>query len=323
MDLATRAPGPFVYEAKRIYASLKHDPVLNEYDVVWVTTPPHELQLVGFWLAEYHGIPYVMDLRDPWGESTRIRWLSRGQRRNALSWYERCVLRASALVTNTPQHLHLVKDNCPPSVRSKVFLVPNGYFSADFRRLSLNATAKVTVPLLAYAGGLYGGEVERALGILHEVASERGTPIDVKIIGASTGKYPFHYCGRVPPSEVAAQILAATWLFLYMPESAASGPVMSLKAYQYARSGRPVLYMGPKNETYEYLAKRTVVVRLEDPAMALEALFRVGERTAAGNHAELDDSDSWEARLPEIERILAMAVSCNGSAANGERGWPD
>lgn len=309
LDLLTAAPGPFIYEARRMRRQVAEDFASRDYDVVWVTTPPQELQLVGYWLSSRYGIPYVMDLRDPWGESTRLRWVSPLHKRLAQRAYVRCLEQAAAVVANTPQHFDLIRRWHGSRVEGKLHLVPNGYFEEDFAAIVPNGSSPPDVPLLTYAGNLYGGLVEESLLPLYEAGSSRDWKFRIRIVGSAAGNFPFEYAGVLPPSRVASEIVAATWLFLYMPPAANTGPVMSLKAYQYARSGKPILYYGPKNETYDYLSQRSPIIDYDDPERAVDGLLaKLGHVVRRPPTEMALNEGSWEARYPLIEGILRQVV---------------
>jgi hypothetical protein len=185
--------------------------------------------------------------------------------------------------------------------------VPNGYFESDVQ-VALTAEHAGNSPLvLMYAGSLYGGAVESALAALVVAARACKDPIEARLLGAESGSYPLTYCGRVPPSEVIQEVVSARWLFLYMPDDAANVPVMSLKAYIYARSGKPIIYKGPRNDTYSYLRKHTQLIEYTDAAETV-AQMRAAAPIVTPVESAIVSAASWEARQPAIDRILELCA---------------
>jgi hypothetical protein len=111
---------PAVNQADELLRSVK-------FDVVLSTSPPRVAALVARELSRRHGIPWVMDLRDPWmlnfeGSGTAS-WTIRA--RLALL-FRRCVDSAHLVVHNNER---LRQSTClqVPSSGSKTFCIPNGY----------------------------------------------------------------------------------------------------------------------------------------------------------------------------------------------------
>lgn len=308
MNLIAGFPGPYAFEARRIVSHIRECVDIPSIDLVWVSTPPHELQTVGYQLCQEYGIPFVMDLRDIWTESERIRWPTALHRLVAHRWYLRCLNSAAAIVANTPGHARLLKEHHGSGVVKRLFCLPNGYFEADFPEAVGQAT--VGSRTILYAGSGYGGKVEEKLGSLQYAASALGSPIRVRYLGANGGRFPFEYVGRVAPTKVAEEVAGADWLFLYMPPNAASLPVMSLKSYVYARSGRPVVYWGPRNETYEFLQRYLCVIPYEDNdednvIRQMDAALVSSDKIAT----DVQQAYSWESKKPLLEQILESVLS--------------
>jgi hypothetical protein len=307
-NLLAGFPGPFVYEARRMLSFIERHPEMLNSDLVWITTPPHELQLIGHQLALRHGIPYVMDLRDPWGESRRIRWLTPLHRSSALAWYRECLGAASAVITNTPLHFDEVQVT-EPSLRDRLYCVPNAYFEADVQSAlsELPHHDRSSEYVLLYAGNLYHGHVERALGVLRQATSRVDRRLRIRVVGALAGNNNFEYCGVVPPAQVACEVVAADCLFLHMPRNATAGPVVSLKAYLYARSGKPIVYEGPKNETYSYLQQYSRVVDYADSS-SVRQLITGTHSPSTSSSSLVAERDSWEARWPIVQEIIRVVA---------------
>jgi hypothetical protein len=115
--------------------------------------------------------------------------------------------------------------------------------------------------------------------------------------------------GTISFSEVPQYLRAAHLLVLCMPWIEAGSSRILLKSYGYARSGKPILYLGPKNATYDYLKKRTIVKRFD-----LYDLENASQWIAE-NHAKLNGNqyharadllaeESFERRVDELERVL-------------------
>jgi hypothetical protein len=241
-----------------------------------------------------------MDLRDPWTDGHRTRWITQIHRRVADFWYRKCLDAASAVIANTPAHFELIRATCP-RVAPRLYCIRNGYFEADFASRLERRHTELTI---VYAGSMYGGNV--SIRRIRERADAIGVAVEVRVLGTNVKSSVYDFCGVVSPIKVCEELISADLLFLYMPPQASRGPVMSLKAYSYIRSGRPIIYKGPRNETFSYLNARAQVVDMDDTA-SLERLLR---NPVSGFQARMMDvaSESWEVKLPTVQAVLDAAV---------------
>ncbi len=94
--------------------------------------------------------------------------------------------------------------------------------------------------------------------------------------------------GHASLVKVPSLLLGADVLVLYMPQEEKQSGRILLKAYGYARAQKPVLYLGPENATYDYLASRTVVQRFD--------LF------------QLQDAACWVMSIPDKELNIQKTI---------------
>ena len=105
----------------------------ESFDAILSTSPPRVAALAAARIASRHGIPWIMDVRDPWwgwyhtatsydGEYPLLAALHARR-------FRRCVRQASLIVHNT-ERLRLLTCRMAPDVTAKTRCVPNGIDSA-------------------------------------------------------------------------------------------------------------------------------------------------------------------------------------------------
>lgn len=100
-------------------------------DAVLVTMSPFWLAGLGLALAADHGVPAVLDLRDPWAldgwrsYSTRLAW------RRDLDAMERSLAAADGVVANTPESGRRIAELVPSLGAERLVVIPNGYDAED------------------------------------------------------------------------------------------------------------------------------------------------------------------------------------------------
>ena len=111
--------------------------------------------------------------------------------------------------------------------------------------------------------------------------------------------------------DVPNYLFGADMLVLCMvPQEAGSSRVL-LKAYGYARTGKPILYLGPRNATYDYLVSRTFVQQFELSEIDLAAQWIEGNLAdVQRNTVPSQDvgQDSFETRAIQLSKVLDELV---------------
>ena len=242
--------------AERMF--LKCQPAL-----VFSTSPPHSIHLVGRRLKERFGIPWIMDLRDAWRGHRTARYLTPFHRAMADRQYQQCVGRADRIIANTDRLAHMITGHVGGRA-DRVHVVTNGYDEGLFAAATPRALVVDGAKAIVYAGATYEGfvestfqEVGRALERL-EVRDH----VRLMIVGESQGVSASSRFGPVSVgyesrAEVPAILMGAEVLVLVMPAPSkeAGSARVTLKTYGYLRSGRPIVYIGPEGAAWDLISR--------------------------------------------------------------------
>ncbi|MCQ2379085.1 MAG: glycosyltransferase [Victivallaceae bacterium] len=288
----------------------------NDYDVIVTSTPPHTLQCAAYRIHRMKNIPLICDLRDPWRENHRIRYKSPLHKFCALRWEKIIIQSAAGVVFNTEEGYELFKAAHPEFPPEKGITIPNGYnekFFADAVRLDAAARAKKPVRIV-YAGGSYDGKVLRFLNRLAGRAPEREIKLEIDVYGISPETSPRDakgvlYGGKVPPEKLAQKLVEADYLFLFMPQLRDT-PAFSLKAYAYARSGVPVVYVGQRNMTFDFLNRYSKVRHFSENEIdgCLDWFVSEPHPSFIGIPDENVLACAWDERFRKLQSFIGKVV---------------
>jgi glycosyltransferase involved in cell wall biosynthesis len=234
-------------------------------DVVFTTSPPHSVQLVGWWLKRrFPMLPWVMDLRDVWSDSPTIP--------DPLSykinrWFEgECVSLADRVVVVTEPMRGLLHRTHGVALE-KLHTITNGFDPADFAVPA--ARSKRGVLRIAYVGTIIGTRVPAArafFGALAQLTAEGvdGSRLEVRLVGAFDAQIhqwaePFVAQGSVQilpfatHAEAVDEMAQADVLLLLMPDDWESRIAVPNKLYEYLAARRPILAITPEGEITQLL----------------------------------------------------------------------
>jgi len=104
----------------------------KKIDIIFVTSPPHSVSILGFLLKKYSGIPFILDIRDDWVGNRYF--ASQLWHRQKLERYfeSRVISAADAIIVVTQESKDFVERKYP-SARERIYLIPNGFDPEDFR----------------------------------------------------------------------------------------------------------------------------------------------------------------------------------------------
>lgn len=169
----------------------------NRYAMVMSSGPPHAAHDAARLIADRAGLPFVMEMRDPWSDESAMpsELRSRAWRRSARAHEAQCVRSARLVVVTSKAHeaLQVAKY---PAVRGRVTTVMNG---ADADALPPSRVG--TRFVMAFAGAIYLGRDPRPLfRAAARVADETGATPDefgVEFMGDDA-------CEGIPLTAIAA-----------------------------------------------------------------------------------------------------------------------
>lgn len=276
----------------------------RDADVVYTTSAPYTAHLVGLWVKQRVGTPWVADFRDEWSlnpffqyPSPALLALNRLMERRALAVADR------ALAT-TPGHAAGLAMLTPEARRGNVRVLHNGYDPADAPDGPVAPFERFT---LAHIGTFYG--IRQPTGLLlalERLIAEGALPAgEVRLVLAGAGAAPI----AVPPSLAgvvetpgylahrdALRILyAATTPVLAVGARGAAGlDNIPGKLYEYLATGKPILALAdPRSYAAEIVrrARCGVVAPPDDVPAIMAALRELYARWRSGAPPEDPDWD--------------------------------
>lgn len=245
----------WAYEAVQ-YIETQMD--LSEFDVVYTTSGPFSAHLIGFYLKETYGIPWVADYRDPWTDIHQKDWTLASLDQKLLALLERILLKAADCSIAVEEHFaksYVERFQIP---EERVSAITNGYDEADFSGLPVpeEQPPKFT---MVYSGILYDkyrttgfAAFLEALGQLIAEGSMDPADIQLRMIGAMTiegrdvlRKYDLgaalEETGYLSHQEALKENYRASMLLLLLGDEDGIKFSYTGKFFDYLRSGRPIL----------------------------------------------------------------------------------
>lgn len=235
---------------------------LDEFQVVYTTSGPASAHLIGFYLKQKYGIPWVADYRDPWTYNPYGSDYNPTNKGHKLLFELETILLRSAdcnltvedsLIDSYEQHFKLEP--------GKVVSITNGYDEADFSGLqvSQDRTHKFTIN---YSGLIYTGtqSIVPLFKAIRQLTGEKKIDLQkvrFRLVGVTMQDYEaigrqfgltqiIEYLGYLPHSQALQANLDANLLLLLVGDEPKFKPVYTGKFFEYLRSGRPILALAPK-----------------------------------------------------------------------------
>lgn len=236
----------------------------GRFDAIVTTGPPHSSHLIGSYLSQSTGLPWVADIRDAWPDVAYAGMLPTSSlaRNRDLNMRNRVLQQATACVAVT-EDLRL---SMQKAVMRPFELIRNGYDPADFDG---QGTVDDQIFTLVHTGNMSPARnPEPIWHLLAETASISRWPklciqcignVDPTIMkdaeraGATDRLQLVKY---VPHSEAIAYTKNAALLLLPINRVNDAAGIVTGKIYEYIASGRPVLGLGdPEGEAASILTE--------------------------------------------------------------------
>lgn len=250
--------------------------------VIYASAKPVSAHVIGWILKKFTGLPLVLDFRDIWvGNPWEVeqpahiqRWKARIERR--------LVRDADYVILNTPKAHEIFLRRYSELPGDRFDYIPNGYDPSDFDSIENTARAEESAEpafTIVHTGTVYGLMDPRPLlRAIHDLLRSHSVP-DNKLRLDFYGAYLVRFGGRnlqemvaelglervvrlnppVPHAEALRVQQRADALLLLIPGSDVAVPS---KAYEYLKSGKPVLALcSPLSATAQLIYEtRTGVV---------------------------------------------------------------
>jgi glycosyltransferase involved in cell wall biosynthesis len=258
-------------------------------DVILATLSPFQGAAPAARAAAARAIPWVADLRDPWALDEMFVYPSRWHRGAELRAMARDLATATAIVMNTPEARHALREALPALTPQLVAPVPNGFDPEDFAAPpSSRVDGAFRIVHTGYlhtelAGGglrdaartLLGGELHgvdigarshvyllEAIDRLRAVEPALGERIELHLAGVmsssdvATSDRPYvKRLGYLAHDETVALMRSADALFLPMHDlpTGTRARIVPGKTYEYLGARRPILAAVPDGDARDLL----------------------------------------------------------------------
>jgi len=291
----------------------------HRYDMVVSSGPPHAAHLAARSIAAQTGIPFVMDMRDPWSDETAMpeELRSNAWRRSARAHESECVSAAEMVVVTSKAHEKLQVRKYP-ELAGRFHTVMNG---ADADVLPASRVERRFV--VAFAGTIYLGRNPRALfRAAARVARETGASPDefgVEFMGDDA-------CDGVPlttiardegltdhfrshgfrPRRDALEFLAGAAMLVSLPLRTAM--TLPAKLFEYTRFDAWLLILAePGSATAELLRGTDAdVVQPDDDIGIARAIRRRYDEFRAGGRARALNRDGRFDRVGQSAHLFGL-----------------
>lgn len=234
---------------------------LDQFEAVYTTSGPYSAHLIGFYLKQKYGVPWVADYRDPWTFNHYIDEYDPTDPEAKLL-YEL----ESILLHEADCNLTIAENLIPMYVKEfhlpeeRVVSITNGYDEADFTGLKAAAekTQKFTIN---YSGLLYAKHRSLApvLKAIQQLRVEKKidiSKVQLRIVGeidealiqniGAVGRQIICHTGYLSHREALQANLDSNLLLLLVGDAPKLKTVYTGKIFEYLRSGRPILALAPK-----------------------------------------------------------------------------
>lgn len=237
----------------------------EKIDVIFTTSPPQTVSLIGQTLSKITGVKWVADFRDPWMEIVYYQNVKRNFFTVRIdSKLERKVFEdANAVVTISDDMIRLFKSKAP---NQNFHLIPNGYDETDFTVTDNNKNNSFTI---AYTGVISKDRVPYSLlKALKKLTDEDGIK-NIRLDFA--GRYCPEFIaeidknnlteisdlkGFVPHNESTQILKNSDCLLLVIDDVPNNKGFLTGKLFEYMGTKKPIFAIGPVDgDAHEFIKK--------------------------------------------------------------------
>lgn len=231
----------------------------EKIDLIFTSSPPHSLQLVGLMLKKMTRLPWVADLRDPW---TDIRYYQLIKRNACIRRIDRYIEKK---VLNQADHISTVshslasdfQNNNKTINRTKLSVFPNGYDEREFKKQEIKRPFKFQI---THTGNLLAHQNPQVLwkGLSHLLReiSDFKNDLLLRFIGRTHpsifqsashfGLSPYLESNPFfPHKRIIREMAASSILLVVIPDTENNRGIVTAKLFEYMGSGNPMLLIGP------------------------------------------------------------------------------
>lgn len=244
---------------------------INDYDIIYTTAGPYCSHIIGAYIKNKYGIPWIADYRDQWSANPLIENKNNAGYKLLLQLEKNLLGIATHNITVSPtaQKDYIDRLQVP---KERISVITNGYDEADFKDIAC-PVVKNEKFTLTYSGLLYmqAQSLSPVTAALSELCNENLIDRDkvcIQVIGSmnkmnediisSSGFADnFVFRGYLPHCETLRYNVNSDILLLIIGETAELKSSISGKIFDYLRSGRPILALVPIDSDAEKIIQQT------------------------------------------------------------------
>jgi len=226
----------------------------EKIDLIFTTSPPQTVALIGKKLAKLTGVKWVADFRDPWMEIVYYQNLNRSKITKAIdASLERKVMNdADTIVTISKDMADLIKGKAK---NQKVVVIPNGFDETDFASVEFGRNDKFTI---AYTGAMSKDRVPYPfISALKKLIYDDGIKnIQMKFAGKFCPEFHeliekenlsefFDIQNFVPHKESTRILQSSDALLLVIDNVPDNKGFLTGKLFEYMGCKKPIFAIGP------------------------------------------------------------------------------
>jgi glycosyltransferase involved in cell wall biosynthesis len=240
----------------------------GQVDLIFTSSPPDSLHLVGFFIKKFTKKKWVVDFRDPWGSSQGLRL-----RNKIVYLMEKSILKnADFIIANSPGMKELIMEKYG-FVKEKIVVITNGFDTEFCGDLNQCVLASGYIPgeklNITFIGNVYSDTMFGICEALKELKAE-DNKLSSKIIINIVGLIPeqersfveehgindlVNYRGFVSHSQINSYLEKANVLLVLLPQNYQYRGWIPSKIFNYISLGKPILALIPEGDAKDILEK--------------------------------------------------------------------
>ena len=250
------------------------------FDVIFCSSPPHSVHLLGLELKRRYDVPLVVDFRDPWTANPDRSWPTRLHRARERRLEARVLAGADLVIANTPGNREQLLADFAGLAPEKVVVLPNGFDPA--RREAMQQPAPAASDgrrRVLYTGHLYerGDSVIRALAALLRTDPDLSRRVVFRFVGTMDAGVAARAAelqaaglvetlSFVSAERVPEEIASADALLYVVPPAGAHW--IPSKLYDYFLAEKPIVAVLPRGDAWNFLEQSGLGTLIEDTGVA-------------------------------------------------------
>lgn len=246
----------------------------KKIDCLYSTSPCATAHLIALILKFFFRKPWIADFRDPW-TLMYDPGLVYKQKIAVENWLERKVISgADKIIANTEYLKDLYLKKYGENYRSKFIVITNGYDESDFQKIDLGRKRGREKIVISHIGEFYHTirTPDNFLKAIAELIKEmviNKNRIEIRFVGAGEYVLTEHFKGLLKGLNLVDNVVIlghvrhkeSVWhmfdsdILLLLQPSERTHTQIPAKAFEYIRTGLPILVLAPEGATADLLNK--------------------------------------------------------------------